>query len=166
MRIQITATPQLRLLTPTSEPPTGVPLTPESSQGQVLEVSIVEFELGADLDRQRGELDDPRDMFLPDENVFVRLRIDNQSGEPQVGRSVWLGPTGGVLWISEVDVPMGSSDRTLEGEPPSGGWPTGEHRIELYFGNSLLATWTFQVDVEREACQDEQARRSVLRARS
>lgn len=155
LRVQVTATPEVRIVTPTVEDDPGSVATPSAPAGSAGRVSILEAGLGAEVDRSAFELVQPREVFLPDEPVFVLLKLRSEAGERLTGRGVWIAPTGGVEWIAELNVPAGESSRILEGKPPPGGWLEGEHRIELYVGNGLVAAWEFEVEPECEICEEQ-----------
>ena len=158
--MQITATPIVVSATP--EPQT-VPATPEGVTGTV---EVIESHIGAEIDPRSGELVEPRSVFMPQETVFLQLKLHNGSAAQRTGRTVWIDPRGGVAFLGELSVASGQTNRMVQGVPPPGGWLTGEHRIELYIENALVETWSFEIEAECEVCQEEQARSSIFGAGS
>lgn len=119
---------------------------PEESAGTgVAEVKILEAEMGTDLPPESIYIQDPKQVFEPDEEVYISLWTLLEGSAEVPYRAVVTGPDGRLWYEEESTVWTGETGWYLLGYLPPGGWRPGAYTVELFFDDQLAETWNFTV---------------------
>jgi hypothetical protein len=81
-------------------------------------------------------------VFKTDEAIYVRARLKNAPNDTAL-KAIWILQPDTIMLVEELTV--NSGEIALEAAPPSGGWPTGSYRLELYTNGDRVQTLDFQV---------------------
>lgn len=116
---------------------------PSSTSG---EAALGEVKIGRDLTAD-GTIDaeHQEDDFEAGETVFVSV---DMSAEPLAlqddGEVRWFGPEGTLLKKEKVKF-LGSDEVNIFSAAETSGWPVGDYRVEVWFGDEKVATEPFHV---------------------
>jgi uncharacterized protein YcfL len=118
----------------------------DQSEEPPLAVQVNEVMMGTGINPDTLEIDNPTSTFAREDEIFLLLSTNNESGRDLLYRVEWYDPRGMNVQTEENVLHPGQSKWYLSAKPGPGGWALGAHSVLVYFDGNLTSTLNFSVN--------------------